>query len=59
MACDRSAKRKHFCEKLSKCILGKQLYGLTDELLGNNKSSVFPGNISESELPDHFSSFSD
>ena len=52
-----SAKRKHFCEKLSKCNSSKQLYGLTNELLGNSKSSVFPSDIPESELPDHLSSF--
>ena len=35
------AKCKHFCEKLSQCNSSKQLYGLTNELLGNSKSSVF------------------
>ena len=34
------AKRKHFCEKLSKSNSSKQLYGLTNELLENSKSSV-------------------
>ena len=54
-----SAKRKHFPEKLSKCNSSKPLYGLTNELLGNSKSSVFPSYIPESELRDNFSSFSD
>ena len=54
-----SVKRKHFCEKLSKSNSSKQLYGLINELLGNSKSSVFPSDIPESKLPDHFSSFFD
>ena len=32
---------------------------MTNELLGNSKSSVFPSYIPESELRDNFSSFSD
>ena len=31
-----SAKRKHFCDELSKCNSSKQLYGLANELLGNS-----------------------
>ena len=54
-----SAKHKHFCKKLSKCNSSKQLYGLANELLGNSKSFVFPSDIPEPELPDHFSSFFD
>ena len=54
-----SAKRKHFCEKLSKWNSSKQLYRLTNELLGNSNSSVFPCDIPEAVLPGHFSSFFD
>ena len=32
---------------------------MTNEPLGNSKSSVFPSDIPESELPDHVSSFFD
>ena len=44
-------------EKLSECNLSKQLCGLTNELLGNSESSVFPSDIPECELPDRFWSF--
>ena len=50
-----SAKRKHFCENLSKCNSSK--YELTNKLFGNSKSSVFPNDIPEFELSDHFCSF--
>ena len=36
-----------------------KLYGFTNELLGKIKGSVFPSDIPESELSDHFSSFFD
>ena len=36
-----------------------KLYGFTNELLGKIKGSVFPSDIPESELPDHFSSVFD
>ena len=54
-----SAKRNHFCENLSKCNSSIKLYGFTNELLGKSKGSVFPSDIPESELSDHFSSFFD
>ena len=40
-------------------VIQASQYGLNNELLGNSESSVFPSDVPESELPDHFCSFFD
>ena len=58
-SCVRSAKKRYLNEKISSSTSSKQLYAVTNQLLGKAKSSPLPSNIPHPELPDRFCHFFD
>ena len=51
------AKLAYFCSKIADCTNCKQLFHVTDKLLGRHKSSPFPITISLDCLSEQFSSY--
>ena len=51
------AKLAHFSSKIVDCTNCKQLFHVTDKLLGRHKSSLLPTTISLDCLPDQLSSY--
>jgi hypothetical protein len=53
-----AAKRQFYCDKIDSAVSSsKQLFSVTNELLGKSKSTSFPSDIPRSELPQRFSDF--
>ena len=53
----RKAKRQHYNDVICNCPSSKQLYNVTNHLLGRSKKSSLPNNIPTSDLPDTFCQF--
>ena len=50
----RKAKRQYYNDVICICPSSKQLYNVTNQLLGRTKKSSLPNNIPTSDLPDTF-----
>ena len=50
----RKAKRQYYNDVICNCPSSKQLYNITNQLLGRTKKSSLPNNIPTSDLPDTF-----
>ena len=50
----RKAKRQYYNDVICNCPSSKQLYNVTNQLLGRTKKSSLPSNIPTSDLPDTF-----
>jgi len=55
--CIDNAKRQYFAKKLNSTSSTKQLFNVTNELLGKTKSQCLPDNIPSGELQQQFSDF--
>ena len=53
----RKAKRQYYNNMIYNCPSSKQLYNVTNQLLGRTKKSSLPSNIPTSDLPDTFCQF--
>ena len=53
----RKAKRQYYNDVICNCPSSKQLYNVTNQLLGRTKKSSLPNNIPTSDLPDTFCQF--
>ena len=53
----RKAKRQYYNDMICNCPSSKQLYNVTNQLLGRTKKSSLPNNIPTSDLPDTFCQF--
>ena len=53
----REAKRQYYNDVICHCPSSKQLYNVTNQLLGRTKKSSLPNNIPSSDLPDTFCQF--
>ena len=53
----RKAKRQYYNDVIFNCPFSKQLYNVTNQLLGRSKMSSLPNNIPTSDLPDTFCQF--
>ena len=51
------AKRQYYNDVICNCPSSKQLYNVTNQLLGRTKKSLLPNNIPTSDLPDTFCQF--
>ena len=51
------AKRQYYNDVICNCPSSKQLYNVTNQLLGRTKKSSLPSNIPTSDLPDTFCQF--
>ena len=51
------AKRQYYNDVICNCPSSKQLYNVTNQLLGRTKKSSLPSNINTSDLPDTFCQF--
>ena len=53
----RKAKRQYYNDVICNCPSSKQLYNVTNQLLGRTKKSSLPNNIPTNDLPDTFCQF--
>ena len=53
----RKAKRQYYNDVICNCPSSKQLYNVTNQLLGRTKKSSLPNNIPTSDMPDTFCQF--
>ena len=50
----RKAKRQYYNDVICNCPSAKQLYNVTNQLLGRMKKTSLPNSIPSNNLPDHF-----
>ena len=53
----REAGKLHYSSQIDVCSTTKQLFAVSDELLGKGKTMYLPSNIPHSELPEHICDF--
>ena len=52
--CIRDARKLHYSNKIDISFTTKQLFAVSDELLGKAKTTSLPSNIPVSDLPQRF-----
>ena len=52
-----SAKKDYICERIIDCDSSRELFRLSNQLMGTFRGTVLPSNISPESLPDKFSEF--
>ena len=55
--CIRDARKLHYSSKIDICSTTKQLFAVSDELLGKAKTTPLPSNIPIADLPQRFCDF--
>ena len=55
--CIRDARKLHYSSKIDICSTTKQLFSVSDELLGKAKTTSLRSNIPIAELPQRFCDF--
>ena len=56
-ACVQEAKRRFFCEKIGSSSSCRQLFAVSDELLGRSRTTSLPSDIPRCDLSDRFCDF--
>ena len=56
-SCIQKAKRDYFSEQIDSASAAKQIFSVSDKLLGKSRSSPLPVNVPVSELPQKFCDF--
>ena len=55
--CVEVAKRQYYCERIDSSSSSKQLYSVSNELLGKSRTTPLPSDVPRPELPQRFSDF--
>ena len=51
------AKKDYICEKIADCDSSRELFRLSNQMMGTLRGTVLPSNIPPESLPDKFSEF--
>ena len=53
----QAVKRRFFCEKIGSSSFCRQLFAVSDELVGRSRTTPLPSDVPRSDLPDRFCDF--
>ena len=56
-SCVQAAKRKFYCSRIDSKCSSKQLFSVSNELLGKSRSAPLPSDVPRSKLPQRFCDF--